>query len=48
MVIDLIGVPFDGMGRRPGQGRAPAALRADGAAARRIVRLVEDVVIHLS
>jgi hypothetical protein len=94
MVVELIGVPFDGMGRRPGQAGAPAALRGsglvsalagrdvvggpdlvlpeavnaamkaggcrgwslvidnpdrdpDGGAARKIVRLVEDVAPHL-
>lgn len=42
MIVELVGVPFDGMGRRPGQAGAPAALRASGLVAALRARDVLD------
>lgn len=47
-VIELIGVPFDGMGRPGAQANAPAALRAAGLTAALAGRVADRVDLHLS
>lgn len=48
MMFELIGVPFDGMGRPGAQANAPAALRAAGLATALRGRLAGQIDLHLS